>query len=244
MSAVRKSVFAIGSIPPLRSLCAEHLGHIEIRVVDDVRHSRRGDGRAGKGVHLGQVCADRAGRIARWSGRPVQTHLGLLFCRRVRKGDRLGSPSSALLLSMAAYSLRRATASALESSGGASSSSRGSPFRAERVSPAAYILRVASASGEVSEGTPLCGVKIPGSSGLLLRCTGSGIGGTGNGVGHSVAFACQRKGSCALILGRELRVDALAAKAVRFVLERISTAETLPSASMVTAACTSLWKPF
>ena len=50
--------FAIGSIPPLRSLCAEYPGHIEIRVVDDSRHSRRGDGRAGKGVHLSQVCAD------------------------------------------------------------------------------------------------------------------------------------------------------------------------------------------
>ena len=63
----------------------------------------------------------------------------------------MGSPSSALLLRSAAYSLRRATASALESSGGASSSLRGWPFSAERVRPAAYILRVASASGEVSD---------------------------------------------------------------------------------------------
>ena len=53
---------------------------------------------------------------------------------------------------------------------------------------------------------------------LLLRRTGSGIGGTGNGVRYGVAFARQREGSCALILGRELRVDALAAKAFRFVL--------------------------
>ena len=36
---------------------------------------------------------------------------------RSAKGIAIGSPSSALLLSMAAYSLRRATASAMESSG-------------------------------------------------------------------------------------------------------------------------------
>ena len=69
MSAVRKSVFAIGSIPPLRSLCAEHLSYIEIRVVDDVGDGGRGDGRAGKGVHLGEVCADSAA-VGRPGGQP------------------------------------------------------------------------------------------------------------------------------------------------------------------------------
>ena len=92
MSAVRKSVFAIGSIPPLRSLCAEHLSYIEIRVVDDVGDGGRGDGRAGKGVHLGQVCADSAG-----TGLPggqfslCQLISGLLFCGPVRIGQRIES---------------------------------------------------------------------------------------------------------------------------------------------------------
>lgn len=40
MSAVRKSVFAIGFHSSVRSLCAEHLGYIEIRIVDDVRDRR------------------------------------------------------------------------------------------------------------------------------------------------------------------------------------------------------------
>lgn len=166
MSAVRKSVFAIGSIPPLRSLCAEYPGHIEIRVVDDGRHSRRGDGCAGKGVHLGQVCADGTGRIAGGGQAGLfQTRLDCSSAERSAKGIAIGSPSSALLLSMAAYSLRRATASALESSGGASSSSKGSPFSAERVSPAAYILRVASASGEVSKVRHCAGSKSPAAAG-------------------------------------------------------------------------------
>ena len=84
---------------------------------------------------------------------------------RSAKGIAIGSPSSALLLSMAAYSLRRATASALESSGGASSSPSASPFKAEKVSPAAYILRVASASGEVSKVRHCAGSKSPAAAG-------------------------------------------------------------------------------
>ena len=186
----------------------------------------RGDGRAGKGVHLGQVCADGTGTASAGGGqaRPAArlTSLGLLFCGRdPHRADRHAARRPVHSCSAsAAYSLRRATASALESSGGASSSARGSPFSAERVRPAAYILRVASASGEVSDTFHCAGSKSSGSSGLLLRRTGSGIGGTGNGVRHGVAFACQRKGSCALILGRELRVDTLAAEAVRLMPAR------------------------
>ena len=80
MSAVRKSVFAIGFHSSVRSLCAEHLGYIEIRIVDDVRDRRGRNGCTGKSIHLGHVSADRVGRTAlggQISG--LQLVLGLLF---------------------------------------------------------------------------------------------------------------------------------------------------------------------
>ena len=71
---------------------------------------------------------------------------------------------------------------------------------------------------------PLRRVKIR-SGGNVLRCAaGRGIGCTGGRVGHGVAFACQRKGSSALVLGGKRRVDALAAQGFKtYHHSRVST---------------------
>ena len=56
--------------------------------------------------------------------------------------------------------------------------------------------------------------------GLGLCAARGGIHGTGGRVGHGVALARQREGRCALILGRELRVHALAAEVVGLALRK------------------------
>ena len=154
MSAVRKSVFAIGSIPPLRSLCAEHLSYIEIRVVDDVGDGGRGDGRAGKGVHLGQVCADSAGCLDGPAVSPASCQTGRPTAFQPTS-PRRAEPAPRRPVHSCSGPQR--TASGVprprrwNPAGAAARHPEARPFRAERVSPAAYILRVASASGEVSD---------------------------------------------------------------------------------------------